>query len=457
MKRITFQKGLIFVLTVCLYGFLFAEGGLELSEGLKNKQVAMNIKARGGYLGKTLEIGVKNLTAKPLKVRINAGQIFVSKDTTVQDLIVTDTIWVEIAPQQAIYTAVPTMCTQSFNRSPGKSEVFNIGEMASGNLLTLALCLSANNISSSTAQSAVWAVANGDPVADIYGNNPKEMKILAYTLSELLKIPVHEFKTTAIPHHITDINSSLEWRTEYALENASLEIWDEDGKLMRTYFSGRKYRAGFQQHAFGFYHTDTDSTKHFFVRLKNNGSLIAEKEITPQDEPLPLNYYNSEKEFHFLAEQPEKVNVILTDEKGDLFMPLTYGMDLPQGFHNKTFVIGKNLPKDKQYYLRIVTEGGKVLQEKPIGMEDKARPKFEPMTQKGIITFPVEKELNGVSLMIVNENGETMMLFYQKSRLAPGNKQYSYTFRHYDGPQATFTVRLVNEEGTILMEKPLNR
>lgn len=435
---------------------LFAENGVELSEGLKNKQLAMNIKSRGGYLGKTLEIGVKNLAAKPIQVRINAGQIFVSKDTSVQDLIVTDTIWVEIAPQQAIYTAVPTMCTQSFNRSPQKSEVFSIGEMASGNLLTLALCLSAHNINSSTAQSAVWTVANGDPVADIYGDNPKEMKILSQTLSEILKIPVHEFKTTAIPHHITDINSSIEWRTDYALENASLEVWDEAGKLMRTYFSERKYRAGFQQHVFGFYHTDTDSTKHFYVKLKNNGILIAEKEITPQDEPLALNYYNSEKSFHFLAEQAESINVILTDENGALYMPLSYGMDLPQGFHNKTFVIGKNLPKDKQYFIRILTQNGKILQEKAVGMEDKARPKFEAVTKKGVITFPVEKELNGVSLMIVNERDETMMLFYQKSRLAPGNKQYSYTFKHYDGPKATFKVRLVGEDGTILMEKPLN-
>ena len=434
---------------------LWAESEIELSQGLKSKQIAMNIKAKGGYCGKVLEIGIKNTGANPLRIRINAGQIFISKDTTVQDLILTDTIWVTVNPQQILYTAIPTMCTQSHNRSPSKAEVFGLGEMSEGKLLTLAQCLSAHNISSSTAQSAVWSVANNDPIANIYGTNTKEMKVLASTLSELLGIPVKEFITTPIPHHITDINASLEWRTDFALDNATLEVWDEDGKLMRTYFTNRAYRAGFQQHVFGFYHTDTDSMKHFFIKLKNNGVLIAEKEIKPSDSPVPLDYYNVQQEFHFLAEASEKVNVNVLDENGALYMPLAKDLDLPQGFHNKTFVLGKNLPKKKQYRIRISTTSGKILQEKLVGLEDKAQEHFDAITQKGVIRFPVEELLNNVSLMIIDENGETIMLFFQNSRLAPGQKQYSYTFTHYQGKQAAFKVRLLDGERKILMEKPL--
>ncbi len=456
MKAVILKGWLIVVWVMGGYTLLFGGNETGLSEGLKSKQIAMNIRSKGGYLGKTLEIGIKNLTTQSLRTRINAGQIFVSKDTSVQDLIVTDTIWVEVPPGQAVYAAVPTMCTQSYNRSPHKQEAFELGEMASGNLLSLALCLSAHNISSSTAQSAVWSIANQDPIDNIYGENPKEMKILAQVLSEMLNVPIQMFNTIPTPHRITDINASLEWRTDFPITDGTLEVRDENGKLMRTYFTGRKYRSGFQQHVFGFYHTDSDTTKHFFIRLLDKGQIIAEKEITPQDEEVRLDYYHAEKSFQFQVEKTETVKVILTDERGELYMPLAEAMRIPEGFHHKTFVMKKYLPKDKTYFIRIITDDNRVLQEKIVTTQDKPREKYAQITKKGEISFSIEKQLQVVTLQIVSEEGEIMMVFYQKSRLAPGQKRYSYHFNHFNGPKATFKVQLTDETGNILMEKPLN-
>ena len=435
---------------------LFAQNApIELAQAVTSQKITVQVKGLGGYHGKCIRLGIKNVTPQLLSISVPEGWVFVSDDTTVQDLMVTLPIVMSVKPNEIQYVAINTVCTQHHNASPSRAESFSLGKKAEGNLLKLAQYLAQNKYISSTAQSAVWAVADGDKnMKDIYGENLTEVRGIARLVSEMLAIPMPQVIVPR-PHHITNISTSLEWRTDMELPAAKLEVFDENGILQRTYFENKNFTAGFQQWKFGFFHTDVDSTKRFFVRLSNGEELISQRWISPQDSVLQLHYFDTQTLLHFDAAQETAADVAIYDEKGDLYFPLTADLAIQKGHHNKTFIIGKRLPIEKNYTLKIRDKTGKVIAEKTVNPAETAQ-KYDLITLSKVVNYKVEKEMTGASLLIVNDKNEVCMSLYKNSHIYPGEKKYSYTFKHFMGPQMKFRIRLTDSEGNVVMEQPVN-
>lgn len=450
MKTISIFLTLLFCVNI------FAQNAtLDLADAVAAKKVSTQIKGLGGYHGKCIRLGIKNLGQQPMSVAIPEGWVFVSDDTMVQDLIVTEPLIVALKPNEIQYAEVNTMCTQHHNASPSRRENFSLGKKAEGNLLKLAQYIAKNKFLSSTAQSAVWAVADGQKSLDeIYGENVEEVKGIATMVSEMMQIPM---PAVILPrkHHITNISTSLEWRTDTDLPSATLAVYDESGNLQRSYFENKNFTAGYQQWKFGFFHTDTDSTKQFFVRLSNDGEVIAQRWINPQDTVLELHYFDTQTLLHFDNPEEKVADVAIYDEKGDLNFPLTADLLIQKGHHNKTFIIGKRLPIEKNYILKIKDKSGKVIAEKAVNPNEKAQ-KYDLITISKAFNYKIDKEITGASLFIVNESDEMCMSLYKNSHLYPGNKTYTYTFKHFMGPKMKFRMRLTDGAGNIIIEQAIN-
>ena len=434
---------------------LFAQNtSLELAQAVASKKVAIQVKGLGGYHGKCVRLGIKNTSPQLISVSVPAGWVFVSDDTTVQDLMVTQPVMVSVKPNEIQYAEVNTMCTQHHNAGPSRAEPFSLGKKAEGDLLKLAEYLAENKYLSSTAQSAVWAVADRTNMKDIYGTNIPEVKGIAKIVSELLQIPMPTVFVPK-PHFITNISTSLEWRTDRNLAAATLAIFDEKGELQQTCFQNKNFTAGYQQWKFGFFHTDLDSTKQFFVRLTDGDEVVEQRWISPKDTVLQLHYFDTQTLLHFDAPQETAADVAIYDEKGELYFPLTYDLPIQKGHHNKTFIIGKRLPIEKNYTLKVKDKSGNVLVEKPVNPEETAQ-KYDLITLNKTFTYKVEKEMMGASLFIVNEKNEVCMSLYKNSHIYPGNKTYTYTFKHFMGPKMKFRIRLTDAEGNVVVEQTVN-
>lgn len=443
-------------LMVAVTSMLFAQAPkvLEIEEAMKLKKIQTQIKGKGGYNGKCIRLGVKNVSYEPVTVAVEVGRVFVSDDTTVQDLIVTQPLMVSVKPGETQYAEVFTMCTQSFNAGPKKAENFSIGKMATGNLKQLASLIGAKKYLSSTAQCAVWAVANNDPIENIYGTDKQEMQDIATLLSELMHVPLANFNLTPKTHFITDINTSLEWISEKPLQNATLVLLNSQGQVVKTYFQNREYSAGFQQAVFGYYHAGSDSNAVFTAKLIENGAVIAQKTVQPSDTILNLQTFHTQTDFRFQVNDTLTASVGVYDAQGNVVQPIAQKMILPKGIHNKHFIIKKALPVDA-YSIKIIATSGEILAEKMI--DSLAKPSVHPIaTLQKTITFTLKEEMREATLQIVNAKGAVVKTVFSNSKLVAGNKSYPIILKHVEGPAAKFKAQLLDAEGMLIWEGPVN-
>ena len=78
----------------------FAQKKISLGEALKQKWVQIKPIGKGGYQGKTIQLEAKNLRAEAFDLVIEPGEMFISKDTAVQDLIVTEMLTINLPAQK---------------------------------------------------------------------------------------------------------------------------------------------------------------------------------------------------------------------------------------------------------------------------------------------------------------------------------------------------------------------
>lgn len=449
---IVMQHIRIFILILLCFAMKNAIAGneIEIGEALAKKLIAVNIKGKGGYFGNTIALEVKNISASPLTVQVAPGRVFVSEDTTVQDLIIIKMEAMAIAPGSVGKFELMTMCTQAHNRGPQKGEKFNIGKITDKPIKRLAELFSERKIYTSTGQSAVWAVADNTPIEEIYGDNMDDMKAIAAVVGEIKGIPISRFTLTPKVHSITSINTSFEWRLDNALKNASLEIVDSAGNIIRKCFSNRKFEAGFNQWKFGLFHTQAPNSR-FKAVLRENGEIVAERTVLKTDTVLELKNLNSNTVIRFATDKDEVGSVAVYDENDDLYFPIFEEKPFPKAHYNSTVQVKVDLPKEKKYKVKIINKEGKLLGEQPIN-EATTTKIYPPEKLSGVWNYTITTPLKGAKMVALNEVGEIVKVYFENSTLNPGSKNITYSFTHTNGPNAHFKMVLLDGEGKTVLE-----
>jgi hypothetical protein len=407
-------------------------------------------KPLGGFRGLCIRLGLKNLSARSLEVEVPAGQMMISQDSSVQDLVVTRPAFAQVAPGQVQYLDLYTMCTQAGNMSPGAAEAFTVGKRCEGPLLELVQLIAREDMQNSSAQSAVWAVCSGTPVAQVFGEDSRQIRLLAEQVSEATGQPLSAFDFRPRPHRLTSFRASLEGLLPYDLPAADLGLYDASGRLLYRCFEGRAVERGYAQWLVGINHTLGDSTP-VFLRLFDQGELILERSLRAGDSITPLHELNSQVSMSYEVAAPAEGEAGIYDSEGRLYLVIAEGMSLRPGFHRSTFVAETQLPARDDYRVEI-RSGGRALAQRPLRLD---APENRPQPRKeisGSSELDIPEPVRGGQLAIYDASGEMVALLFEVGSVQPGKRRLSWRFGHYQGSGARFYLRLSEAGGRVVAE-----
>ncbi len=456
MLLINFRSLICCALLLCAQFTLSqAQERITLAQALDQKLVRIAIQGAGGYQGEALRLLVENLSPNVLSLEIPAGQIFASEDSSVQDLMVTQEAMMALRPRERKARSLWTMCTQSFNMSPKKGERFSIGAMASGGLLALAQKISTKGYQNSTAQSAVWSLANQESVRSIYGNDTTMVRDIATTVSEATGVPMSEFVFVPRTHHITSIRTSLEGLIKENLEGARLDLYNTSGERIRTYFENRNLEAGFRQFRVGASHTLGDSAE-LFLRLRVGDEVVMERMISAGDTVTPLMHLYQKVAINYEVAEDMLTSVGVYDEADQLYFLIKDKHAIKQGYNRGIFIAGCYVPTDETYSIK-VKQGDRTIAAQVLDPNAPEPQLFAKITLRGDFAFELSEALNNAKVAIYTEAGEERRLIYNIHHLNPGKRRINYIFQHFDGSNEVFYIRLVREDGSIAAEKKISQ
>jgi len=446
LKRIEKFLLLVFFLPT----FLASADEITLLTALEQKKIQVTASGTGSYQGLGIQLVIRNLGTDQLEVNIPAGLVFNSINESEQDLIVTKEALLVVLPKKNGQTAIYTMCIQASNSSPGKGSGFRPDRMAEAGLLKLVQHIAKHNYQNSTAQSAVWAVANGRPMSDIYSSDPAMTKELCSLVNEATGRPCTQSNYVARRHSITSVRTSLEVLLPERAGNAVLGLYDQSGQAIYVYFAGQSLPPGFHQFKPGIFHTLGDSAK-VYLRLHDGGKLLAERLATVRDTILRLQTLPETKVSYDL---PKEVTARagIYDEADQLYVLLQDSIKLTKGFHQSDFRKAIGVPFGKKYFFK-VKAGGQTLAQQEILLNQLDKEKFAPLTKRGTFTFRLAEAVKDGKIAVYDPAGAIVWVVYEQVSMSPGTKQVAYVFQHRQGRGAEFWLRITSPDGKVLAEQ----
>ncbi|MEM6807381.1 MAG: hypothetical protein AAF696_38620, partial [Bacteroidota bacterium] len=403
--------------------------------------------------GKCLEIFIKNMSDEILNLEIPAGQIFASKDSNVQDLVITQGRSLALGAQGQKRADFYAMCTQAKNMSPSQGEKFGIGEMAEPSLFRLVQKIDQGNYQNSTAQSAVWALSDREDVRYIYGEDTAMVREVAQIVSEERNIPMERFEFRPRRHEITSIKSSMEVLLENDLAAANLSLVDTEGNIIRTYFEARFYERGFHQWKVGASHSLGDGAD-LYLRLTEGDQLVYQKKVSISDSIPEMQELHSQAILNYEVSRDLRADIGVYDEENRLYFLIKEDHLIRKGIHRGQYIAKCLLPPNKKYAFKVITEN-KVLAAKEVQFEGAKARIYQKRSVEGKFYVKIEQPEENLQLAIYDAEGNLKRLLYKIHRMNPGNKVYSYRFEHRDGRGAKFYIRLSRKNGEVIKEKEI--
>lgn len=254
---------------------------IDIREAIKSGLISVEPVGNGGYKERCLKLQVQNLQKKKFEVYVPAGLLFHSQDSLVQDLIIIQDRMLALDKLEKRSFSLYAMCTQASNRSPQKDALFTTGEEAKGNLLQLIQYIDEQNIRTSPAQYAIWAVTDNERIENI--RHPE----LAVFTANLLGKPIpryfiqHELYDrpgqTAFQSRPVVIDGTFEYKTDADVK-VSFGLYDNEGNLLHEGFKEQLQKKGSHKFKFRFEVRNVPPGK-YYARLISEGEVMKELSV----------------------------------------------------------------------------------------------------------------------------------------------------------------------------------
>lgn len=256
---------------------------VDLSAALKKGLIQVRIDAQGGHSGEAISVAIGNKGKKNLEIRIPAGQIFQSADSSLQNLMVLEEKLLTLEAGKTRPVGLYTACVEAGDGSPLAGSVFNLGLLAGGHLLKIAQYISEHRLfSDPSAQNAVWAVTDGHPltyinheglanfVAETLGKSPPEYAIL------------HQQPSTPGEPAFRHAPAKLEGVFKYDLPRellVSFGLYNDKGEAVHHFFKDRKQLRGYHKFRFTFEIRNLPPGKYAVRLVEKDGTAIKSMEV----------------------------------------------------------------------------------------------------------------------------------------------------------------------------------
>lgn len=279
-KRLLFSTGaLLFSLA------LFAQkkpaptpAVLDLATALAQKAIAFEMTSMGGHQGECVKISGRSLTGKPLRVRIPQGQFVEPADSAMQTLVVAESQILVFSPKTPVEALLKTFCVQAGDGSPMTGTRFAVGALAPEQLRKLLqFIVEQGKVNDGAAQSAVWCVANGSPLAGI--GDPALTKFTAELLGR--EAPGYKIRyqtRTILPGERAAPGKALvvEGSYNYILDQDAkvvMLLLDAEGKLIKQVSKEKVMIAGEHRGSFNLEVYNLPPGK-YIVRIQTSAGVV---------------------------------------------------------------------------------------------------------------------------------------------------------------------------------------
>jgi len=277
------MRNTFLLLFVCFGLSTFAANTVSLKDAVAQGLISVKAIGEGGYTGKVMALEINSLHKKDLVVDIPAGLQLNSEDSTIQDLIITDSRLLELAAGSKRRLIINAMCIQPSNGSPYANSVFILGAMANDTLVKLAQYLATKGYQDDLGQSAIWAMVNNEGLENVYGSDPTRLQDLLQFMHLLTGKPLPWYnKEKAAPpvgqvytQEPAIIHANFEFKLAMA-GTARIAIYNEAGDVVYVIKDNMMVKSGKSTMKFRIEVRGYEVGK-YFVRLELNGKLQEEK------------------------------------------------------------------------------------------------------------------------------------------------------------------------------------
>lgn len=223
---------------------------VSIEKHVLNNSLMISIQGVGGHSAYCIQINANNLTSDTLYVYIEPGRRLVSKDTTIQDILIVKENKIIIFPYDKSTFLAYGFCCQASNSSPYSASTYSIGHMAPPDWITLAKLINENTFPDNAIQSAVWVMSNNHPVSSIISNDMESISLLRETVANIkgIEIPWYsvEFEEDSILL-FSNRHEKFKGNIKYYLNTKSIIsiiVRKSDGKLMTIILDGKMQEQG---------------------------------------------------------------------------------------------------------------------------------------------------------------------------------------------------------------------
>jgi hypothetical protein len=256
-----------------------------INEKISNHSIKANFKSTGNYSGDCVVLHLENNTNTEQKLLLEAGDKLMCEDEAMQNIFVTQTQYIVLAPLSKKQTKVTGFCCASSKSAPELDIAFRHTRDTVSKELILAKYLNTHpQLDLHAVQHAVWVVCNGANIDGIYADDMASVQELKKTVSEITGLPVPWYTkkydvdsagrlqmTTSKLIAIMDFNLAKETAVTVQICNAHEEI-------LKVPMQERMLQRGHYDYQFTWETSFLPAGK-YLARVFSEGQLIQEREI----------------------------------------------------------------------------------------------------------------------------------------------------------------------------------
>ncbi|MBN2729300.1 MAG: hypothetical protein JXR53_08755 [Bacteroidales bacterium] len=191
-----------------------------------------------------LKIIIRNNTSSTIQIRIPAGYTFHPDDSSYQNIIVTNTILLALAPGRSAPIEVYGMCMESSDHAPEGEARYTSAGMAEPKIVKLAEYIEENKYFNPAGQNAMWTLIEDRPLYEVTSLDTSAAYKLQHFLADLTGkpiLPAPEEEAYLYNYEERPSNVSVGGEVEIHTSSVMQVQWclfSEDGILLREMYNG---------------------------------------------------------------------------------------------------------------------------------------------------------------------------------------------------------------------------
>jgi len=270
----------------------------SLSEAIQKKLV--NIKMNGAthdtsfhgvtssHLGPCMAMEVTSASNESLSLNLDYGYKLVPDDSSLQTMIVTQTMIVKLQPKQKKNYRIYAMCTEAHDGGPSPDARFVLRTRATGNLLGVTELINRKKYQTDAAQNAVWCITNDYEISSIFSDDTVMMYDLRTFVAKAKGLDLKKVYTASgnpvyAPVRTITTRTIYSGSLSYSFSKSAkvmIALFDEDNHMKKVYVNNEVQPSGEYTYNYQIGSDEMDNKKHY-LRMFRDGRLNEEICIIP--------------------------------------------------------------------------------------------------------------------------------------------------------------------------------